>query len=67
MSPASKENVMANPFVHLELLTTDIKSFYSSLFDWKLEDQDMGNMTYTMVRVGNGVGGGMMKHPMPAA
>jgi uncharacterized protein len=64
------ENVMANPFVHVELVTTDInkaKSFYSSLFDWKLEDHDMGNMTYTMVRVGNGVGGGMMKHPMPGA
>lgn len=61
---------MGNPFVHVELVTTDIdkaKSFYGSLFDWKLEDHDMGNMTYTMVRVGNGVGGGMMKHPMPGA
>src|SRR5580693_455392 len=62
---------MGNPFVHIELATTDInkaKSFYGSLFDWQLEDHDMGNnMIYTMVKVGNGVGGGMMKHPMPGA
>ena len=32
---------MANPFVHVELSTTDpakAKSFYGQLFDWKLED-----------------------------
>ena len=47
---------MANPFVHVELATTDLdkaKSFYRSLFDWQLQDMDMG--------------GGMMKHPMPGA
>jgi predicted enzyme related to lactoylglutathione lyase len=30
---------MANPFVHVELATTDIgkaKSFYAALFDWQL-------------------------------
>jgi predicted enzyme related to lactoylglutathione lyase len=30
---------MANPFVHVELSTTDpakAKTFYSQLFDWKL-------------------------------
>ena len=63
---------MANPFVHVELATTDIdkaKSFYSSLFDWQLEDVDMGGgMTYTMVKVGEeGTGGGIMKHPVPGA
>ena len=62
---------MANPFVHVELATSDIgkaKSFYQSLFDWRLEDMDMGGgMTYTMVRVGDGTGGGMMTHPMPGA
>lgn len=62
---------MANPFVHVELGTTDIakaKSFYNSLFDWKLEDVDMGGgMSYTMVGVGEGTGGGMMKQPMPGA
>jgi len=62
---------MANPFVHVELATTDIdkaKSFYRSLFDWKLNDMDMGGgMTYTLIEVGEGTGGGMMKHPMPGA
>jgi len=59
---------MGNPFVHIELVSTDVKkakSFYGSLFDWKLEDMDMGNMTYTMIKVGTGTGGGMMQHPMP--
>ena len=62
---------MANPFVHVELATTDIdraKSFYQSLFDWKLSDMEMGGgMRYTMIDVGEGTGGGMMKHPMPGA
>ena len=60
---------MANPFVHVELTTTDLdkaKSFYRSLFDWQLRDMDMGGgMSYTMIDVGEGTGGGMMKHPMP--
>jgi predicted enzyme related to lactoylglutathione lyase len=60
---------MANPFVHVELATTDVakaKSFYRSLFDWKLNDMDMGGgMTYTLVEVGEGTGGGIMQHPMP--
>jgi uncharacterized protein len=61
---------MANPFVHVELNTTDLskaKDFYGKLFDWKLEDVPMGNDTYTMIKVGEGTGGGMMKHPMPGA
>lgn len=32
---------MANPFVHVELATTDIdkaKSFYQSLFTWQFSD-----------------------------
>jgi uncharacterized protein len=61
---------MANPFVHVELNTTDLskaKDFYGKLFDWKLEDVLMGNDTYTMIKVGEGTGGGMMKHPMPGA
>ena len=47
---------MANPFVHVELSTTDLdkaKSFYRSLFDWQLNDAD--------------VGGGMMKQMIPNA
>jgi predicted enzyme related to lactoylglutathione lyase len=62
---------MANPFVHVELATTDIdkaKSFYRSLFDWQLDDVEMGGgMTYTLIKVGEGTGGGMMKHPMAGA
>jgi uncharacterized protein len=62
---------MANPFVHVELATTDLdkaKSFYRSLFDWQLQDVEMGGgSTYTMIQVGQGTGGGMMKHPVPGA
>jgi uncharacterized protein len=61
---------MANPFVHVELNTTDLgkaKTFYSKLFDWTLEDMAMGPETYTLIKVGEGTGGGMMKHPMPGA
>jgi predicted enzyme related to lactoylglutathione lyase len=62
---------MANPFVHCELATTDMakaKSFYSELFDWKLEDTPIGATgTYTMIRVGEGTGGGMLKQLMPGA
>ena len=47
---------MANPFVHVELSTTDpdkAKSFYQSLFNWQLKDEDMGGgMSYTMIGVG---------------
>ena len=61
---------MGNPFVHVELMTTDVgkaKSFYGKLFNWKLEDMPIGDMTYTMIRVGEGTGGGLMKNPMPGA
>jgi len=61
---------MGNPFVHVELMSTDVakaKTFYGKLFDWNLEDMDMGDMTYTMIKVGQGTAGGMMKHPMPGA
>jgi len=61
---------MANPFVHVELNSTDVpqaKAFYSGLFDWKLEDVPMGDLDYTMIGVGNGTGGGMMKQMIPGA
>jgi predicted enzyme related to lactoylglutathione lyase len=62
---------MANPFVHVELNTTDTakaKSFYSQLFSWKLEDMPMGpGMTYTTISPGEGTGGGLMQHPVPGA
>ena len=61
---------MGNPFVHVELMSTDVdkaKAFYGKLFDWQLEDMPMGDMTYTMIKVGEGTGGGLMKNPMPGA
>jgi len=61
---------MPNAFVHVELNTTDVdksKTFYGKLFEWKLEDMSMGDMTYTMIKPGSGTGGGMMKHPVPGA
>ena len=58
---------MANLFVHIELHTGDAraKDFYSSLFDWKLEDIPApgGEMPYTMINVGEGTGGGMFAGP----
>ena len=61
---------MGNPFVHIELMTTDLakaKEFYGKLFSWQLEDMPMPAGTYTMIKVGEGTGGGMMKHPVPGA
>jgi len=62
---------MGNPFVHVELQTQDIgkaKKFYQGLFDWKLEDvPGIPPMGYTMVHVGEGTGGGMMKNPVSDA
>jgi predicted enzyme related to lactoylglutathione lyase len=62
---------MPNPFVHVELQTNDVgkaKEFYGKLFDWKLEDMPMeGGYSYTMIGVGEGTGGGMMKSMAPGA
>jgi uncharacterized protein len=63
-----KESTMPNPFCHVELNTNDVnkaKNFYSKLFDWKLEDVMDG--AYTMINVGDGTGGAMMKNPIPGA
>jgi hypothetical protein len=59
---------MANPFVHVELNSTDVarsKAFYGKLFDWKLKDVPMPDFTYTTIDVGKGTGGGMMPQLMP--
>lgn len=63
---------MANPFVHVELATTNVakaKSFYSRLFKWKLADLPMPTPAgkYTAIQVGDGTGGGMMRQMMPDA
>jgi len=55
---------MGNPFVHIELLTTDVekaKDFYSKLFNWKMEEAPD---KYTMIDVGQGTGGGIMRNPV---
>jgi predicted enzyme related to lactoylglutathione lyase len=58
---------VGNPFVHVELNTPDpekAKAFYSNLFQWQLEDVPNPGVpagTYTMVNVGEGTGGGIMK------
>ena len=57
---------MANPFVHVELATQDLdksKKFYTGMFGWKLEE--ISGMDYTIIKVGEGTGGGMMKKPDP--
>jgi predicted enzyme related to lactoylglutathione lyase len=67
---SQRSHIMANPFVHVELMATDVakaKTFYGELFDWQLEDMDMGEMTYTMIKVGEGTGGGLLKNPIPGA
>ena len=63
---------MGNPFVHVELNTTNLakaKAFYAKLFDWKLKDMPMDSPgeEYTVIKVGKGVGGGMMKQMIPGA
>jgi len=57
---------MANPFIHVELLTAEpekSKKFYSGMFDWKMEE--FPSMDYTIVNVGEGTGGGIMRNPVP--
>jgi len=57
---------MPNPFVHIELHTKDpdrSKKFYAAMFDWKMEE--FPAMDYTIINVGPGTGGGIMKNPMP--
>ena len=64
----TEKNTMPNAFVHVELNTTDVdkaKAFYGKLFEWTLEDVPVPGMAYTMIKVGKGTGGGIMKHPMP--
>jgi predicted enzyme related to lactoylglutathione lyase len=58
---------VANPFIHVELETPDpekAKAFYSKLFQWQLEDVPnpaVPDGTYTLIKVGEGSGGGIMK------
>ena len=66
---------MGNPFIHIELGSTDLdvaKAFYQAMFDWDLRDMPLpdsteAGLTYTVIGVGGGTGGGMMKQLMPGA
>lgn len=49
-----------------ELMTTNVqkaKEFYGSLLGWKCTDFDMGDQTYTMVKMGEQDIGGVMAIP----
>jgi hypothetical protein len=58
-----EETIMANPFVHLELNTTDLKkaqAFYGAMFGWQFQDMDMGPAgIYSTFKPESGPGGGM--------
>lgn len=62
---------MANPFVHVELNSSDVgkaRAFYQQLFNWSLTDHPMPDgSNYTLIDAGEGTGGGMVQHPMPGA
>jgi predicted enzyme related to lactoylglutathione lyase len=58
---------MTNPFVHVELNSPDpgkAKAFYGKLFQWELDDMPdpaTPDQSYTLIKVGEGTGGGIMK------
>ena len=57
-------------FSWCELMTPDpeaAKRFYGTLFGWTLEDMDMGQGTYTVVKAGGAGIGGIMKRPPECA
>lgn len=61
---------MANPFVHVELNTTDFdlaRDFYSALFDWKLQALELQDGVYTAISPGEGTGGGVRTQDIPGA
>lgn len=68
---------MANPFVHVELNTTNLdqaRAFYQALFDWTLADMPLpvegaegSGEVYVTIDPGGGTGGGMMRQMMPGA
>jgi len=56
-------------FSWFELITSDVdgaKKFYANLFGWNTEDMPMGDMNYTIVKVGEEGLGGIMSTPPQA-
>jgi predicted enzyme related to lactoylglutathione lyase len=71
----AKEDTMKDPFKQhggfswFELMSSDVeaaKKFYAGLFGWNTEDMSMGDMNYTVVKVGEEGLGGMMTVPPQA-
>jgi len=61
---------MSNPFTYAELHTQDpaaAKAFYGRLFDWKMEDHENPQGTYTEIAPGEGFPAGMLKAAAPVA
>ena len=54
---------MANPFLHIELQTNDVaqaKQFYTSLFDWTLDDLPVPDgEPYPVIKTGEAPNGGI--------
>ena len=49
-----------------ELMTSDVasaKAFYGELFGWKMRDEQMPELTYTLLKIGDQEVGGMMAIP----
>lgn len=56
-------------FSWFELITSDVdsaKNYYSKLFGWDTEDMSMGDMNYTVVKIGEDGIGGIMRTPPQA-
>jgi hypothetical protein len=61
---------MSNPFTYAELHTQDptaAKAFYGRLFDWKVEDHENPQGTYTEIDPGEGFPGGLLRAPNATA
>jgi predicted enzyme related to lactoylglutathione lyase len=55
---------MTAPVVHLELHTTDLaraSTFYSRLCSWRPERVEAGGGSYLALRMGDGLGGGIVE------
>lgn len=62
----SDKTMQFGEFCWNELMTPDskkAKQFYSDLFGWQMEDMDMGQMIYTMIKNGEKGVGGLMQTP----
>lgn len=62
----SDSKMQAGDFCWHELMTPNVeqaKKFYSHLFGWKAEDQDMGGFIYTIFKQGEKGVAGMLQTP----